>query len=1223
MVAAAHEKLVPRRHSNAPPYDLAPQATVLTPHPPSPRRRRPETGRPSPRLHHSSRPPTRNPQIFFAAATSFGSFTPRSPVVAPESDSVRYRNRLALRHQRALGHDLGSIGLADTSVGNIAGQSLAQSFAGQSFAGQSLAGQSLAGQDAGHRVPGRLRVRNVFEASSVSPPEQARTHSRGTWRQPFSSRRENPAARMVNLELSVGQKEEKPGLPYVHQRTVGRRHSGVGLHAAAAQTWHNSDDLHDAWHGVPQRQSSVDSAAWQDDELKVVFEPRKQICIDADWQSGLVQFVDRAHQAHRLGVRVGMRFLTVAGKPFTKDRYETAALGCEPFETTFAQARSRAVEQKAAEEKEAEQEKAPPTVETMAHALVDKCGSLERAFANFDYNRRGKVTRSLWECGLGLLHLDCEELTGYSAKILFRMMDVWQGPSTYDVTLDGWLNFFMQVKGASKPRRLRSWPGSEKDGLVPLTVKPPADIPVATGTGPLQRRLKVEELEVASETASSSTSIALEDDLRHDGVPNASASASTTLGSASASTDAETCDSEVSSPCSQASNDLQTSISLQPASAESSLQPASAESHESVAAPSETLEQALRGANPTREVLNKLSEEELDSFAEQQQLVEELEALDIHGMEALAYLLVAKCGSLKAAFKWFDSTKRGQLSRVAWETGVKMLHIDVEKLTGFTTKKIFSMMDMIDKDGTVSRKEWKEFFKAVEDGELLLRAAGQNGGGSFKERATAKKDALRKARGAWTSRPGSKNGSKTGRPAGETSNPEEDENKLPRLLGEKPKEKQEMHRQSEAAAVWQNSSRFHTLVVAHLSAEEHAGARGSSGQRIGSKSSTGSRIGSKSGSGGDAQTVGMVVGQHIAQENAGNPEDALDFFATDLCSIRDDNEFRKEIRRMLAQLLPGEGRIFPTNLTAAQHRMVRQIAREMGMFCDKAKEGDAFHLEVWNLVGFAEGVREKLQQLTPGAHEELSSLSAQQRMIAQGIAEEMGLSSEESEESGTVRSMTIENNIDFREKVRLSLTALKPGETKAFEDDLSNLQTKTVRNITNELGLRFVDVSLAQLDTTGGGLRKGMPVGIYVENPADESEADCSDAEDAITQEEDSSDLFKGNAESEASIIQRLFFAYASGSQNGERIFLRFPDLRKLARELKDEAPEALKMFESFSESLESVFNETLQLQMDMGTRTSKGLTLKWFMVFVQQAIHRIGYFIISLLMMLLKRCTA
>jgi len=1201
MVAAAHEKLVPRRHSNAPPYDLAPQATVLTPHPPSPRRRRPSIGRPSPRLHHSSRQPPaspRNPQDFFAAATSFGSFTPRSPVVAPESDSVRYRNRLALRHQRALGHDLGSIGLADTSVGNIAGQSLAQSFAGQSLAGQSLAGQSLAGQDAGHRVPGRLRVRNVFEASSVSPaprqgylqtpPEQARTHSRGTWRQPFSSRRENPAARMGSLELSVGQKEEKPGLPYVHQKTVGRRHSGVGLHAAAAQTWHNSDDLHDAWHGVPQRQSSVDSAAWQDDELKVVFEPRKQICIDADWQSGLVQFVDRAHQAHRLGVRVGMRFLTVAGKPFTKDRYETAALGCEPFETTFAQARSRAVEQKAAEEKEAEQEKAPPTVETMAHALVDKCGSLERAFANFDYNRRGKVTRSLWECGLGLLHLDCEELTGYSAKILFRMMDAWQGPSTYDVTLDGWLNFFMQVKGASKPRRLRSWPGSEKDGLVRLTVKPPADIPAATGTGPLQRRLKVEELEVASETASSSTSIALEDDLRHDGVPNASASASTTLGSASASasttlgsasasTDAETCDSEVSSPCSQVSNDLQTSISLQPASSES---------HESVAAPSETLEQALRGANPTREVLNKLSEEELDSFAEQQQLVEELQALDIHGMEALAYLLVAKCGSLKAAFKWFDSTKRGQLSRVAWETGVKMLHIDVEKLTGFTTKKIFSMMDMIDKDGTVSRKEWKEFFKAVEDGELLLRAAGQNGGGSFKERATAKKDALRKARGAWTSRPGSKTGSKTGR------SPEED------------------------AAL--NSSTIPGL-------PRLLGARGSSRQRIGSKSSTGSRIGSKSSSGGDGQRVGMVVGQHIAQENAGNPEDALDFFATDLCSIRDDNEFRKEIRRMLAQLLPGEGQIFPTNLTAAQQRMVRQIAREMGMFCDKAKEGDASHLEVWNLVDFAEGVRKELQQLTPGAHKELSSLSAQQRMIVQGIAEEMGLSSEESEESGTVRSMTIENNIDFREKVRLSLTALKPGETKAFEDDLSNLQTKTVRNITNELGLRCFDVSLAQLDTNDvrTDVRKGMPVGIYVENPADESEADCSDAEDAITQEEDSSDLFKGNAESEASIIQRLFFAYASGSQNGERIFLRFPDLRKLARELKDVAPEALKMFESFSESLESVFNETLQLQMDMGTRTSKGLTLKWFMVFVQQAIHRIGYFIISLLMMLLKRRTA
>jgi len=73
-------------------------------------------------------------------------------------------------------------------------------------------------------------------------------------------------------------------------------------------------------------------------KLTVVFEPYKKVGIDADWQSGLVNFVDEAHQAHRLGVRVGMRLVAVASKPYTIDRYHKArANGASYFEVTFAQ----------------------------------------------------------------------------------------------------------------------------------------------------------------------------------------------------------------------------------------------------------------------------------------------------------------------------------------------------------------------------------------------------------------------------------------------------------------------------------------------------------------------------------------------------------------------------------------------------------------------------------------------------------------------------------------------------------------------------------------------------------------------------------------------------------------------------------------------------------------------------------------------------------------------
>jgi len=73
-------------------------------------------------------------------------------------------------------------------------------------------------------------------------------------------------------------------------------------------------------------------------ELKVKLKPGKIGDIDADWQNGLVTFVDEAHEAHRFGVRVGMRFLTVAGKPYTKDRYDTACNSGLHVDFTFAQA---------------------------------------------------------------------------------------------------------------------------------------------------------------------------------------------------------------------------------------------------------------------------------------------------------------------------------------------------------------------------------------------------------------------------------------------------------------------------------------------------------------------------------------------------------------------------------------------------------------------------------------------------------------------------------------------------------------------------------------------------------------------------------------------------------------------------------------------------------------------------------------------------------------------
>lgn len=106
--------------------------------------------------------------------------------------------------------------------------------------------------------------------------------------------------------------------------------------------------------------------------------------------------------------------------------------------------------------------------------------------------------------------------------------------------------------------------------------------------------------------------------------------------------------------------------------------------------------------------------------------------------------------------------------------------------------------------------------------------------------------------------------------------------------------------------------------------------------------------------------------------------------------------------------------------------------------------------------------------------------------------------------------------------------------------------------------------------------------------------------------------------ESESSLISRLFHTYATGRYRGELVFLRYPDLREFAEDVRDTMPRAHKVFLRFEGVLASTFDDTLQLQYDMGVRTTAGLTLKWFQVFVQKALGRLGLRVVALLFALL-----
>ncbi|CAL1157461.1 unnamed protein product, partial [Cladocopium goreaui] len=98
-------------------------------------------------------------------------------------------------------------------------------------------------------------------------------------------------------------------------------------------------------------------------------------------------------------------------------------------------------------EKDTESEKfmqgLPAGIPKFAAILMNRFGSLERAFNHFDYNHKGKVTRGQWQTTLATIRLDTEEMVGMHNKKLFRQISlVASGKASLEITLDQWMIFF-------------------------------------------------------------------------------------------------------------------------------------------------------------------------------------------------------------------------------------------------------------------------------------------------------------------------------------------------------------------------------------------------------------------------------------------------------------------------------------------------------------------------------------------------------------------------------------------------------------------------------------------------------------------------------------------------------------------------------------------------------------------------------------------------------------
>lgn len=134
------------------------------------------------------------------------------------------------------------------------------------------------------------------------------------------------------------------------------------------------------------------------------------------------------------------------------------------------------------------------------------------------------------------------------------------------------------------------------------------------------------------------------------------------------------------------------------------------------------LRRVLSGAASYTDV--ELSDSDFHDIALHEELCEDVLQLDLAGIQALAYAFIAKFGSLKKAFKYFDTNKQGRFGQVVWDNGLVLLRIDVERLCGFRPVQIFHMMDQEPQGGSVSKKKWNRFFSAK--GTLHQRAVNKS-----------------------------------------------------------------------------------------------------------------------------------------------------------------------------------------------------------------------------------------------------------------------------------------------------------------------------------------------------------------------------------------------------------------------------------------------------------------------------------------------------------------
>eukprot|EP00930_Biecheleria_cincta_P069482 TRINITY_DN57218_c0_g1_i1.p1 TRINITY_DN57218_c0_g1~~TRINITY_DN57218_c0_g1_i1.p1 ORF type:complete len:1389 (-),score=293.85 TRINITY_DN57218_c0_g1_i1:199-4365(-) len=1061
----------------------------------------------------------------------------------------------------------------------------------------------------------------------------------------------------------------------------------------------------------------------------------------------------------------------------------------------------------------------PPGIEKLAACLVNRFGSLERAFGNFDYNHQGKVTRGQWETTLSTIRLDMTEVAGLHAKKVFRAIDTLDGgASKLEFTSDQWIRFFKkhlegtpsahlveEDRGCQAPKR---WAQMKKLPLKALAFLAASDEPVSSTSGAsLQHQhsnsiCSAEDSDVASpedrakgrmKVGSKSwkkarASLALAH-LRGDGSMDGSegslklsksmiatrnehdwekllAEAEQTDHSEEDEHGLSDCESSSSSSSSGGSSSSNSSISSDDDNAgyikvpkrhrklsdvsKGSRRPSldeEAESARRLGVPSGSGVDGEKGKDvdqtkvdhaklmkiingtATDAELAEMTAAELQALAEQQQLEEEVRQLDLKHIEAFAYVLIAKLKTLSRAFRYFDYMRKKKISNVVWGTGIALLHIDTEKLTGWKPGHIFYRIDQDPSEGLITKRKWREFFKDVKlpdeaqeklkEGPLKKRAKATYQ--KFHRRASlfrgdkGKRKVIAKGRmslnlaedGLERRRRKSKDGEEN-----DDDELDEDEEELQRMKEEetedfRKKVIQRLQAIEEGDSLtwteamlrgpaesllnpWMRAQIVRsvaemfglwTLMGAEVaSAEEPAHGLGRScsmavkaaapepgailicnlkafveetEQRLDSMEDGGSVEFSHRLTDLQRSVVHVLAanrGLTTISEGKGIDRHVVAYAAT---------QFTRELRALFASIQPGGKVHLSKELTPVQRRLVHLIAAEMECTVKASKdEHGQLILEVANMSHFTSAITDDLSQLDVG-QEKVFELTAgateEEKQIIHDIAGKMGLTSKELQEKGR-QSIVVTNQLDKSlEEAEAKMKAIEEigSSSGSFCLPANERQRKVFWNMADDMGfdatlpagrerntmaayekVRLTKVreskehvpSLCGPDGYLPFASSGASAAVGEQQGQGSCTAQTGGNQTAGAEMGGGSggELLGSGAQpeeaatSQEALVSKAFALYATGNHRGTKTFLRFLDLREFSEDLRGVLPKKHKLFSKFSMLLEMCFDDTLQLQVDLGIRVGSGLTLQFFQVFVQKAMGRLGLQIASVLLAIL-----